>query len=86
MRNAIIVLTVLALSGCERVISKDIAMCHNRIPENIRKHPISLDDAMLVCMESMGYKFHTQNGCIANSPACYDAPGKVPTNYPFPAN
>jgi hypothetical protein len=86
MRYAVAVLLVLAVAGCGRSASKDMALCHTGLPDDMRQHTDVLKARILECMETKGYKFHKQGGCPATSIACYDMPGKLPANFPFPPN
>jgi hypothetical protein len=63
-----------------------MALCHIAHPDDMRRYPDALKGRILKCMEAKGYKFNKRVGCPATSIVCYDTPGKLPANFPFPPN
>jgi hypothetical protein len=86
VRYVVAFLLVLTATGCGRSATKDMARCLSGIPDDIGRHPDILNARVLECMEAKGYKFHGRDGCPSTAIACYDTPGKLPANFPFPPN
>jgi hypothetical protein len=86
----------MALAGCGRSPSHDIAACRSDAAATIKSLSPVVEEGVRACMERKGYRLnHYTSRCGGPaSPAtgavlhqdCWLAPGQVPSNYPFPPN